>query len=215
MIVLDILIILLLYASFGAVHSITAGLSLKTRIASRYPKFLPYYRITYNFVSLVHFYFVYELTPFIDVKLYDLPNPFDIIVLVPQFACLLGLIWSAAYMNGAEFIGIAQIARRKGYRAESLDEEAALTTAGPYRFSRHPIYFFCIGALLFRPYMYLDYFVSLLCIIAYFYIGAYYEEKRLTTKFGSAYEEYKNTTPMIVPIRFFRRNTSPPASAQN
>jgi protein-S-isoprenylcysteine O-methyltransferase Ste14 len=207
MIFFDIVIILLLYASFGAVHSLLAALSVKERVAVRFPRFMPYYRLSYNLFSLFHFYWVYELTPFIDVRVYDLPNPYDILILIPQFASLLGFVWSVAYFNGAEFLGIAQIGRRKNYKTASLDEEATLTMSGPYKFSRHPVYFFSIGILLFRPYMFLDYLVSLLCIIAYFYIGAYYEEKRLQKKFGEAYRRYIAATPMIVPLPRFRRSS--------
>jgi protein-S-isoprenylcysteine O-methyltransferase Ste14 len=205
--VLNILAIIALYASFFVLHSFLATLRIKTKIARRYPAFMPYYRFTYTIIALVHFYIVYELTPYINIKLYDLPNPFDIIVLIPQFGSLVGILWCFAAVDAAEFLGIAQVfrARRKSYKVETLDEQSALTIGGPYRLCRHPLYFFIICALWFRPYMFLDYFVASVCITVYLVVGAKFEESRMIEQFGGQYRDYQRTTQMIIPIKFFRR----------
>jgi protein-S-isoprenylcysteine O-methyltransferase Ste14 len=91
----------------------------------------------------------------------------------------------------------------KRYSSE-LDEELTLLIKGPYRYSRHPVYFFSIVFLLFRPTMDLFYLTFFVCIVAYFYIGSYYEEKKLVKHFGETYSEYKKSVPRIFPVKIFK-----------
>lgn len=202
MIVLKIAAILLLYASFGVVHTILAGLKFKEKTALRYPAIMPYYRLLFNVFSMLHFYLIYEFAPAIDIKLYDLMPPFDLVMYGVQICSLFFLLYSLRYFDGKEFLGFSQIIRHwnKQYKLDTLDEESTLQTAGPYRISRHPVYFGSIVFLTARPFMFLDYFIQLLCITVYFYIGSVYEEKKLVKKFGTSYMEYQKSTPMIFPF---------------
>jgi len=52
---------------------------------------------------------------------------------------------------------------------------------------------------LFRPTMDLFYFTFFLVMVAYFYIGAYYEEKKLVRIFGEIYIRYQKSVPQIFP----------------
>ncbi len=207
MIVFQILAIIVLYASFGLVHTVLAKLNVKKSVAVRYPKLLPYYRLFYTLLSFMHLYFVYRLTPSIDIKLYDLQYPYDFIILIFQLQGLLGFLWTFQYFNVKEFLGINQLFRKihDNYENATLDEESKLIIKGPFLWCRHPEYFFVIMFLVLRPTMSLDYFVSLICIVAYFYIGTFYEEQRLLEKFGEHYSEYQKLVPRLLPIRFRKR----------
>jgi protein-S-isoprenylcysteine O-methyltransferase Ste14 len=202
----DILLILTGYAVFGIIHSYTASFELKKKISEKLPRFLPYYRLTYNIFSVLLFLIFFKLVPKPQLKIYDLPNPYDLLILIPQFLSLGGLIWSAFYFNLLEFLGITQIIRAAGgkYNYNGLDEESSFRTDGPYRISRHPVYLFTILFLCFRPVMSLFYLTFLAGTIIYFYAGAYFEEKKLKRMFGKAYEEYAMKIPMIFPFPFFR-----------
>jgi methanethiol S-methyltransferase len=133
---------------------------------------------------------------------YDLPNPFDLIILVPQFISLAGVLWSLRYFSLSEFIGVSQVIRwkNKEYNENDLDEKLTLRIEGPYKYSRHPLYFFIIAYLLFRPAMDLFYFVFFICISSYFYIGSIYEEKKLIETFGNEYRQYMKSVPRIIPF---------------
>jgi len=116
------------------------------------------------------------------------------------------LLWTFKYFSLKEFLGISQIIRwyRNEYEIDDVDEKMIIRIEGPYKYSRHPVYFFSMIFLVFRPEMAFIYSSFLVCIIVYFYIGSFYEEKKLVDKFGKLYMDYQSQVPRIVPIYFFK-----------
>ncbi len=198
--VVDVLIIFLLFAVYAWVHSVLASYRVKESFKKNFGNLIAFYRLGYNLFAIVSLYLIYELSPKPHVIIYDLQNPFDMLILIPQFIALIGLLWSFKYICVKEFLGINQVKRyiQKNYSSD-LDEELTLTIGGPYKYSRHPIYFFSIMFLLFRPTMDLFYLTYFILIVAYFYIGAYYEEKKLVRSFGEIYTRYQESVPQIFP----------------
>jgi len=199
---LDVIIIVILFALFGYIHSLVASEKVKNQFKKIFGELIAFYRILYNVFAVLSFYLIYEFSPKPHVIIYDLQNPFDLIILIPQFLSLAGIIWAFKYICFKEFLGLDQIKRfiEKRYITE-LDEEFTLRIEGPYRYSRHPIYFFSITFLMFRPTMDLFYLTFFLCVVAYFYIGSYYEEKKLVRQFGKVYENYRKEVPRIFPFK--------------
>jgi protein-S-isoprenylcysteine O-methyltransferase Ste14 len=198
--ILDVFTIISLFAVFSIIHSILASPKLKFAITKKVGNLIAFYRLAYNIFSLFSLYLIYELSPKPNVIIYDLTFPFDLIVLVPQLAALGGIFWSFKYICVKEFLGVSQIKRyfQKSYSSE-LDEEMTLTIGGPYKYSRHPVYFFTIMFLLFRPTMDLFYLTFFICIVLYFYVGSIYEEKKLIIHFGDIYLRYQKSVPRILP----------------
>jgi len=201
----DVLIIFIFFALYGIIHSILASKKVKIQFKKTFGELIAFYRLLYNVFALGTFYLIYEILPKPHLIIYDLPNPYDLLVLIPQFLSLAGLFWAFKYICFTEFIGLDQIKRyfEKNYTSE-LDEELTLLIKGPYKYSRHPVYFFSIMFLLFRPTMDLFYLTFFICIVAYFYIGAYYEEIKLTGHFGDIYSDYKKSVPRIFPVKIFK-----------
>lgn len=100
-----------------------------------------------------------------------------------------------------EFLGFSQIKRfsQENYNTDDLDEKMELRIDGPFKYSRHPIYLFSSLFLMLRPTMDLFYLIFLINMLLYFYIGSYYEEKKLLTIFGDTYKNYKRSVPRIFP----------------
>lgn len=203
--VIDVVIILFLFSVFGYTHSLLASEKVKIQFKKKFGDLIAFYRLLYNMIGLFSLYLIYEFSPKPHVIIYDLPNPYDLIVLIPQFLSLAGVIWVFKYICFKEFLGLSQIKRfiDKRYTTE-LDEEFTLRIEGPYRYSRHPIYFFSISFLLFRPVMDLFYLTFFVCIVVYFYIGSYYEERKLVRQFGEVYEKYQKEVPRIFPVKLFK-----------
>lgn len=205
---LEVVAIVLLVTSFAILHSVLASFKIKRIVKNKFPKLLPYYRLLYNLTALLTFVFIYEFTPHPDRVLYDLLFPFDIIVFVLQFFSLIGIIWSVSVVEGAEFLGMSQVKRHfnNTYCNSDLDEKSTFYIKGPFRLVRHPIYFFFILFLGFRPTMDLFYLTFFVCIVSYFYVGTFFEEKRLIEEFGNKYERYQKLVPRIVPVSLSVKN---------
>ncbi len=203
----DILLIILAFALFGFLHSYLATSAFKKRLVKKAGTLIAFYRIAYNMFALFFFYLLYEMLPHPENTIYDLPTPWDLAILVPQFLSLAGIFWTLKYFSSLEFLGINQAIRwfRGEYSTEDSDERLTLRIEGPYKFSRHPLYLFTILFLLFRPVMDIFYLTFFLCIVAYFYIGSIFEEKKLIEKFGETYQEYQGNVPRIFPFKITGR----------
>lgn len=204
-VLVDALIIIILFAVFGYTHSLLASEKIKIHFKKVFGDLIAFYRLLYNLLTVVSLYIIYLISPKPHIKIYDLQNPFDLVILIPQFLSLAGIIWAFKYICFKEFIGLDQINRflQKNYTTE-LDENFTLRIEGPYKYSRHPIYFFSITFLLFRPTMDLFYLTFFLCTVVYFYIGSYFEEKKLVRQFGVLYEDYRKEVPRIIPYKLFK-----------
>ncbi|HPN36769.1 MAG TPA: isoprenylcysteine carboxylmethyltransferase family protein [Melioribacteraceae bacterium] len=200
----DVLLIILLFSIFAFSHSVFASLWFKNLLAKSIGSKIAFYRLFYNFISLLIFMAVYYLMPKPDVIIYDLQFPYDLIILGLQFLSLFGLVYTGFKINGKEFLGLSQIKRyvQGNYDINDLDEKMELRIDGIFSFTRHPIYLFSILFWGLRPYMDLFYFVFFICLTIYFYIGAFFEEKKLVKLFGDSYLEYKKRVPSILPIKF-------------
>jgi len=201
--VFDVLIIILLSGLYALIHSYLASIKVKEWFKRIFGDLIAFYRLGYNIFAIASLYLIYDLSPKPYLILYDLPNPYDLIILVPQFLAFAGLFWAFKYICFKEFLGVNQVKRyfEKSYNSE-LDEELTLLIEGPFRYTRHPVYFFSILILLFRPTMDLFYGVVFLCLVIYFYIGSYFEEKKLAKHFGEIYTDYKKSVPKIFPVNF-------------
>jgi methanethiol S-methyltransferase len=199
----DILLIVLTLGIFGLIHTYLASAQFKEKLVKKIGTYIAFYRIAYNIFAVISFYYIYELLPHPDNKIYDLPYPWDLIILIPQFLSLAGIFWTFNYFSGSEFLGINQVKRffKGEYKTEDSDERLTLRIEGPYKYSRHPVYLFSILFLLFRPVMDIFYLTFFLCIVIYFYAGSFFEERKLLQTFGEQYGEYKKTVPRIFPIK--------------
>lgn len=206
-IIADVLIIFLLFFGlFGISHTLFASDKIKKRIIEKAGTKIAFYRLFFNLISVLIFITIYEISPKPKSIIYDLKYPFDIIIFISQIFAGIGLLWSSYYVDWKEFIGVSQIIRYlKGtYNIEEMDERSTLIIKGPFKFIRHPVYFFSILFLGLRPTMNLFYLSMYLSLIIYFIIGSYYEERKLVNKFGDIYLEYQKNVPVIPFIKGFK-----------
>ena len=203
---LDALIIVVLFLLFGYSHSLLASNKVKRILVEKVGDKIAFYRLFYNFTSVLTFFLIYILSPKPDLIIYDLIYPWDIVIFVVQLFALIGLLWAASAVNASEFFGIAQIKRYLigTYNPNELDERYELKKTGAFKYSRHPIYFFTILFLGLRPTMDFFYLVFFICLTIYFIVGSIYEEKKLVELFGDEYVQYQKETPWLVPIKFLK-----------
>lgn len=203
-IVFDVFLILCLFGLFGVAHSVLASNIVKEKIAAKLGNKIAFYRLFYNLTSFLLFIVIYDISPKPDFIIYDLDYPFDLIVFSLQIIPLLGLLWSIKYVDVKEFLGINQIFRyiKSNYNVEQLDEVSVFRNDGAYRISRHPIYLFSIIFLFLRPSMDLFFLIFALSLTIYFYVGSFFEEKKLIKNFGKEYLSYREQVGRIFPKIF-------------
>ncbi len=201
----DVITLILLFTLFGIIHSILASIKVKKLFRKIFGNFIAFYRLLFNVFAFISLYLIWDLAPHPQLQIYKLPVPFDYLVLIPQLISLTGIIWCFKYICFKEFAGLNQIDRflRNDYPEDDLDEHYSLRIEGPYKYSRHPIYFFSIVFLLFRAEMDLFYLAMFVSFTAYFYIGSCYEEKKMISLFGDNYRNYQKEVPKIFPVKNF------------
>ena len=206
--VIDVIIIVVLFFLFAFSHSLLAALDVKKKLVKKIGSKIAFYRLFYNISSLIILVAIYHLSPKPNLLIYDLQFPFDLIIFAIQIAGIIGFYWAGRYINLKEFLGISQVKRyiEGNYKLEDIDEIHEFNISGPFKYSRHPIYFFSIIILGFRPAMDLFYLVFFICLTIYFYIGSIYEEKSLVKRYGDAYRRYQNEVPRLIPFLVTRKN---------
>jgi protein-S-isoprenylcysteine O-methyltransferase Ste14 len=81
-----------------------------------------------------------------------------------------------------------------------------LFTGRAYGVVRHPLYLGCSVILLFHPVQTRNSAISTAMVVLYFYVGTFFEERRLLAHFGEAYSDYQRKVPRFLPLR--RRSPS-------
>jgi methanethiol S-methyltransferase len=114
------------------------------------------------------------------------------------------LLWTPWDLK--EFVGLRQWERHRKKDRETTDRNDRLFTGKGYGLVRHPLYLGCSLLLAFHPVQTRNSFASAVAIVAYFYIGTFFEERRLVRQFGEAYREYQRRVPRFFPLP--RRETA-------
>jgi len=186
----DALIITFLFSIFAVSHSILASYGFKSVLGKKLGDKIAFYRLFFNISSIFFFLFVYYISPKPDYTIFDLQFPFDILIVLLQIASGIALLWTTKFINVWEFLGITQIKRFANgiYKLDELDEKMELRIDGPFKYSRHPIYLYSSLFLILRPTMDFFYLIFLINMLLYFYIGSYFEEKKLILIFGDEYK---------------------------
>src|SRR5574341_285269 len=183
---------------WGIIHSLLASIMVKDYFRRVFgSEAMRVYRFLYNvfaFVSFVPILWLLSILP--DRSLYTIPVPWILFTLVGQGVAALLLLITLLQTDAFSFIGLRQL----------LEGEvpSTLVTGGFYRVVRHPLYLFGLLFLWLTPRMTLNLLVVDVALSAYLFLGAYFEERRLTREFGAAYSEYKAITPMFIPGLKFR-----------
>jgi len=75
-----------------------------------------------------------------------------------------------------------------------------------YRHIRHPLYLGWLFAFWATPTMTIAHFVFAIATTVYIFMAIQFEEKDLLDTFGDDYARYRESVPMIVPVRIGKAN---------
>jgi protein-S-isoprenylcysteine O-methyltransferase Ste14 len=151
------------------------------------------YRLAYNAFAGVTFLPILVMMRVLpDKVLYVAPSTCLFVMLAGQGLAAACLLIAMLQTDTLHFVGLRQLARQR--------EESGLMTGGFYGVVRHPLYLFGLVFLWLTPYMSLNLLTVDVLLTAYIFVGATFEERRLLREFGTAYEDYRRRTPMIIPL---------------
>ncbi len=199
---MDVLRIILAWAAFAIFHSLTVSERYE-RIANRAlgeRACAAYHRLIFTAYSSVAFLVLIRyLHKVPDAPLYRLGGPVRILFHAVQACGIALLIWTP--WDLLEFIGIRQWMRdRKGVTTEPGRNDRLFTGKG-YGVVRHPLYLGISVILAFHPVQTRNSFLSAVVVVLYFYVGTFFEERRMVRKFGEEYRRYQRRVPRFLPLR--------------
>lgn len=191
------LIIIASFVAYSLLHSVLAGHRFKAWASARVgtAAYERYYRLFFNAVGVLTLLPILWLVVALpDRPLYSIPYPWRWLSFAGQLVGLWLLAASLRVTGALDFLGLGQLAAEGSPAPE-------LHIRGPYAWMRHPLY---TGSMLFLwlvPEMTLNRLALVASISLYFWLGAYYEERKLQEWFGATYAAYKTRTPMFLPWR--------------
>jgi len=186
--------LIICWVVYFIIHSIFASHFIKRIFKTHLPGLNQYYRAIYNFFALIGLLaiIVYQST-FPQLYFY---RPDTGITFLGLGLASMGLIIvkkSFEEYDIREFLGIRQLTGDL--------EEQGFQRQGLLTYVRHPLYsgsmLFLIGYLIFTPSI--INLITVLCMISYFVIGSFFEEKKLIRTFGKKYLDYKKEVPLFIP----------------
>ena len=180
---------------FAVQHSLMARKWFKAWWTRIVPK--PIERATYVLFSSLALILLFTFWRPLGGVVWSVEDPIGRTVLRGLFAYGWGLIlYSTFLINHFDLFGLRQVWRNLFGQPES---GLRFVTPGPYRLVRHPLYVGWLFAFWMTPVMTFAHLLFSVATTAYILLAIHFEERDLVREFGDTYEEYRRTTPMLVP----------------
>ena len=95
------------------------------------------------------------------------------------------------------------------HQPDSLAKQPKMsfTIRGPYRWMRHPLYFFCLIFIWSCPVLTGDRLLFNLLWTGWIIVAVKLEERDLVAEFGKVYQDYQKNVPMLIPWRIPPRSS--------
>ncbi len=159
------------------------------------------YRLFYNVFAVISIVpILYLMVTLPDGNLYQASFPYDYLMRMGQGVSVLLLLVAVFQTDLLSFAGLRQLFKE--------DKKGPLITGGLYHFVRHPLYTFSLLILWLSPTMSLNSFIVYTALTIYVLVGIVFEERKLVREFGQEYDQYRSTTPMLIPGLRTRWNKS-------
>jgi methanethiol S-methyltransferase len=191
-----VLVNLGLMALFGLQHSVMARPGFKRRWTRIVPKAAE--RSTYVLASSLLLILTYwQWRPFPQL-LWQVEHPAGQAVLWALIGLGVALILLSSFLiDHFDLFGLRQVYLNL---RQARPVPSAFRTPWLYRLVRHPLHLGTMTLLWATPQMSVGHLFFAVVMTAYIVVGIYFEERDLVRYFGATYQEYKRTTPMLVPL---------------
>ena len=177
-------------------HSLLASIFAKEFVASRLPKFMPFYRLSYNILAIL-----FLLVPmsimlrFQGEWLWRWSGILSWISIAISLLAIAGFLRSLRYYDMQEFLGFRQMSEQ----INSVDDQEQFFLSPMHRWVRHPWYFFAL-LLIWAQAMNEAILISAIMMTLYFIIGSKLEDRKLVRYHGEIYKRYRELVPGLIPL---------------
>ena len=111
---------------------------------------------------------------------------------------ILGFYWGFRALGSFDGFGVSPILNNlRGKDPPSMP----FIVRGPYRWVRHPLYFFCLLLIWSCPNLSLDRMLYNVLWSTWILVGSVLEERDLVADFRQSYRDYQRKVPMLIPWR--------------
>lgn len=184
------------WIGYFVLHSVLASLTIKRKVATAWPKLMPWYRLTYNILASL------LILPILWIS-YREPGPMlwhwqgaaAWLANGLALAAIVAFWLSLKYYDMQEFLGMRQLR----FHVRRVEDQEHFHLSPFHRFVRHPWYFFGLVLIWTRD-MYTTTLLSSAIMTLYFIIGSLLEEKKLLDYHGDTYREYIARVPGLIPL---------------
>ncbi len=191
-----ILLNLFLSTLYFTQHSAMVRKSVRRKIEPFLPKesFYAFHSITSG-VLLSATVLLWQQT---DIIIYSIAKPY---IYLSYFLCIiavLGLLWAITSLSNFDPFGRKQISN---YLQKRELTSQSFVIRGPYKFTRHPFYFFILAMIWLYPIMTIDRLIFAITWSGWIVVGTILEEKDLVEEIGEEYKIYQSNVPMLIPYK--------------
>lgn len=120
-------------------------------------------------------------------------------------AALAGVFWGIISLGTLDPFGLGPI---RDHLRSRKTPPLPFTIRGPYRWVRHPLYFFYLVIIWSFPIPTIDRLLFNTLWTVWVVVGTVLEERDLVMDFGETYRNYQRRVPMLIPWRFRPAPTS-------
>ncbi len=183
-------------------HSIMIRPSARARLEQAIPNH--YFGAVYTIASGIPLLLLVLLWQESGNLIYDQPSVMRWIVRSLAFLALTGVFWSVIALRSFDSFGIRKIKEKFGVVAP---RSMAISSKGPYGYSRHPIYLCAIVLFWTNPSLSIERILFNTLFTIWIVVATRLEERDLVNEFGQDYRDYQKKVPMLVPSMsvLFRR----------
>lgn len=114
------------------------------------------------------------------------------------FLAIAGFVWGVRALGSFDTFGIRPVI---ALLRNSQTRQYPFVVRGPYRWVRHPLYFFALVLFWSCPAITLDRLLFNVLWTIWVVLATFLEERDLVSQFGDSYVQYQREVPMIFPCR--------------
>lgn len=189
-------LIVALFLGYFVLHSFTASLWLKRRIASCCPALVPWYRLLFNLLAtLLVLPLAWIAWRYPGEPLWQWQGVMFYLTNGIALLALLMLLYSTRLYDMQEFLGFRQFATR----TTEVNDLERFHISPLHRYVRHPWYFLILVILWTRD-MSSNQLLIYTLVTLYLFVGSRMEERKLIVYHGKVYEEYRKRVAGLIPL---------------